>query len=101
MGLPEPELHLFEHQERHLEYLRQLEARTSHASQRWSPNFPEMFASPAGDGDYPFSISNDMITEVYAEFSTRTRKNECTAYLQTLTGAIFCHVSALITHSRC
>ena len=33
-------------------------------------------------------ISNDIITEVYAEFSEHTRGPECTKYLQTLTGKL-------------
>ena len=82
------ELHLLEHQQRHLEYLQRLKTRVDEPIQYFSPNFVVKFASIGSDsdGDYTFSISNDMVTEVYAEFSARSRKKECEGYLRTLTG---------------
>lgn len=42
-----------------------------------------------------------MITEVYAEFSMQTRKNECTAYLQTLTGMVSNRYLSLLLMTTC
>ena len=47
----------------------------------------EPFSAPYDAGGYAdTSISHDMVTDVFLEFSSRTRKNESEKYLRSITG---------------
>ncbi|KAJ7124769.1 hypothetical protein C8R43DRAFT_1135450 [Mycena crocata] len=78
------QLHLLEYKQRHLEYLNAFRTRlvsglgaTCKVQPFSAPN------DPAGYNDK--SITDDLIQDVFLEFSNRTRVNECGKYLRTLT----------------
>jgi hypothetical protein len=78
------ELHLLEYHKRVLEYL---ECFGSLPTGRLSPLRLKTFLEPTdklGYNDNP--ISDDLITDVFLEFSDQTRKEESNEYLCTLTG---------------
>jgi hypothetical protein len=78
------ELHLLEHRKKMLEYLQIVKPR------RISPfeTVPvEPFSAPYdAEGYADTSISDDMVTDVFLEFSSRTRKKESEKYLRSITG---------------
>lgn len=81
---PRLELHLLEYHKRVFEYLECFE---SFPTGRLIPMQLKAFSKPTdklGYNDNP--ICNDLITEVFLEFSDRTRNEESDEYLRTLTG---------------
>jgi hypothetical protein len=106
------EMHLLEYRRRYLEYLQAFEARRETP---FSPAVLKPFSAPRNErghskssplGYDDKSISDEMITEVFVEFSARTRQAESEQYLRTLTGALnifnsptrcpnFCIISAI------
>jgi hypothetical protein len=88
------EMHLLEYRRRFLEYLQAFEARRETP---FSPAILKPFSVPQNErahskssplGYDDKSISDEMITEVFVEFSARTRQAESEQYLRTLTGAL-------------
>ena len=81
------EFHLLEHRQLFLKYL---QAFASCCIFPYDPLNLEPFCSSEGhDSGYGYddkSISEDMVSEVYLEYSNRTRKPESEGYLRTLTG---------------
>jgi hypothetical protein len=78
------ELHLLKYHKRVLEYLQYFK---SIPDGRFVPPQLKSFSDPTdkhGYNDDP--ISDDVITEVFLEFSNRTRNEESDEYLRTLTG---------------
>jgi hypothetical protein len=80
------ELHLLQYQQKALEYLQ-------HFSRRRVTPFRsdplKKFSSPYHmDGYADNYISDDLITDLYLEFSERTRRDESEKYLRTLTGKL-------------
>jgi hypothetical protein len=75
------ELHLFEFHQARLEYLKYYEARKQHASL-----FPVSLKNFGANeyGDKP--ITDDLITDIFIEFSDQTRQSESEEYLRTLKG---------------
>jgi hypothetical protein len=87
------ELHLLEYHEVYLEYLKGLESHPLLSHFQSTPLKP--FSTPycAKSGPEPSlrgyddkSISGEMITEVFTEFSEKTRRAESDEYLRTLSG---------------
>ena len=79
------ELHLLEYRRRMLEYLRAFQVQRQ-ASFLVRPRL-EMYTSPEDPLGYAdTSITDDMITHVYSEFSGQSRRRESEEYLCTLTG---------------
>jgi hypothetical protein len=80
------ELHLLKYKQTMLEYLQHFQRR------RVSPLKPlilKEFSSPHdADGYADGCITDDLITDLYLEFSERTRKEESSNYLRTLTGRL-------------
>lgn len=84
------ELHLNDYNDSKLEYLRAVKKRLTNVL---IPAQLLPFSDPCdeeGYDDHP--ISNDMINEIYAEFSKRSRHEESDKYLRTLNG-----MSSLLT----
>jgi len=82
------ELHLLEYHKEVLEYLEISQSLPS--CQLEGPVKLEPFSEPndkCGYNDSP--ISDDMITEVFVEFSERTRREESDEYIRTRTGMIW------------
>ncbi|KAJ6502910.1 hypothetical protein C8R47DRAFT_1251855 [Mycena vitilis] len=78
------QLHLLEYKQRHLEYLRAFETRIVPAL-GGDPTPLESFSAPYDQTEYnDKSITDDLITDVFLEFSNRTRIEECGKYLRTL-----------------
>lgn len=89
--LPIPEFHLLEYKQHFLEYLEYYVAAQGKDSGSYfkaQTSVPLTEFSPPNDvnayGDS--TITHDLITEIYLEFSHKTRGPESTKYLQTLTG---------------
>ena len=87
------ELHLLEYNELRLEYLKCLESRPllSHFQSASLKPFSTPYYTKSGPdpdlrGYDDKSISNEMITEVFTEFSEKTRQGESDEYLRTLSG---------------
>lgn len=81
------ELHLIEYHKTRREYLEAFRARIKPAD--FTPLQLESFSDPWDPTKYGAKpITNDMVTEVYIEFSERTRKAEAEDYMKTLTGQI-------------
>ncbi|KAJ6460701.1 hypothetical protein C8R47DRAFT_1226202 [Mycena vitilis] len=78
------QLHLLEYKQRHLEYLRAFEARTVPGIGDPSP-LTAFSAHNDSTGYNGKSITDDLITDVFLEFCNRTRIEECSRYLRTLT----------------
>jgi hypothetical protein len=80
------ELHLLEYKEKHLDYLRNFQNR------RISPLRPDSLNEFSGPWDMTGyadnSITDDLITDLYLEFSEQTRRVESDKYLRTLTGKV-------------
>ncbi|KAJ7077700.1 hypothetical protein B0H15DRAFT_954994 [Mycena belliarum] len=78
------QLHLLEYRQRHLEYLNAFKARlTPSLGPDHTPL--EAFSAPYdGTGYNMKSITDDLITDVFLEFCSRTRIEECGRYLRTL-----------------
>ena len=106
-----PELHLLEYQRCALEYLESFQRERSK---------PKTVAAYFGKGDLrpatfsPFahshgyagrSITDEMVSEVYLSFVSRTRQQESELYLRTLTGRelLFFRLGRIVEglHSRC
>lgn len=85
------ELHLLEYHQRRLEYIdyyatRIVTSNNPSSCFRTPPPFLSFSAPSDAAGYNDTSITHDLITEVYLEFSERTRSVESTRYTQTLTG---------------
>jgi hypothetical protein len=79
-------MHLLEYHKTRLEYLRYYKARREIVTVVPVAALKE-FTNPSavgGYGDKP--ITDDLITDIYHEFSNRTRTVESEDYLRTLTG---------------
>ncbi|KAJ7606467.1 hypothetical protein DFH06DRAFT_1348008 [Mycena polygramma] len=77
------QLHLLEYKQRHLEYLQAFKARTVPGIGDPSPLTTfSVHNDPTADNGK--SITDDLITDVFLEFSNRTRIEECGKYLCTL-----------------
>ena len=78
------ELHLLQYKQKVLEYLLHFEWK------RASPLHVQSLTAFSGphdmDGYADNSITDDVITELFLEFSERSRQKECEKYLRTLTG---------------
>lgn len=84
---PVLELHLLEYGKRKLEYLRQFSIRPTSV---FKPNPLQVFSNPSDASGYnDKSISDDMITALFIDFSERTQQAESQEYLRTLTGTLF------------
>jgi hypothetical protein len=78
------ELHLLEYRKRMLEYV-QIARPIRITPFEIGP--PEEFPAPDDIGGYANApISDDLITDVFLEFSNKTRKQESERYLRSLTG---------------
>ncbi|THH15644.1 hypothetical protein EW146_g4880 [Bondarzewia mesenterica] len=78
------QLHLLEYQQLVLEYLNSFESRPA---SMFKPCPLEEFSGPRADAGYAdVPITDDFITDVFLEFSERTRKAESGEYLRTLSG---------------
>ena len=91
------EFHLLEHRKAFLEYL---QAYQLHPKTLLTPLGLRSFCDPWDDEaelGYRYddtSISDDMVSEVYLEFSNSTWRAESNEYLRTLTGAMpSCHTT--------
>ena len=85
---PHTELHLLEYNQTKLEYLKYYEIRKRQAS--LFPPILKNFTGPWDANGYrDKSITDDLITDVYATFSDQTRNSESQAYLRTLAGQYF------------
>lgn len=87
----EPEFHLLEYRQRFLEYLEYYATAYNEVSGSYfkaKSSVPlAQFSRPDDENAYGDStITHDLITEVYLEFSHKTRGPESTKYLRTLTG---------------
>jgi hypothetical protein len=80
-----PELHILEYFKRKHEYLEAFERRRPCFFRQ--SDVLEPFSDPY-DVYNSKSISDEMITEIYLEFSNRTRKAESDSYLRTRTGQL-------------
>jgi hypothetical protein len=81
---PSTELHLLEYQRKKLEYVQNAKFFRPSPFQVVAV---EPFSQPYDlDGYADISISDDLITDVFLQFSTRTRQEESQRYLRTLTG---------------
>jgi hypothetical protein len=79
------ELHLLEYKQRMLGYIQNASNRRASP---WSTKPLTPFSPPYDPSGYAdVCISDDLITDVYLEFSERTRKLESEQYLWTLTGS--------------
>jgi hypothetical protein len=82
--MAEPELHLLQYKKRMLEYL-QVFGRKWVSPLRAQPL--HKFSGPYDTNGYAAtSVTDDGITDVFLEFSERTRQKESEKYLRTLTG---------------
>ncbi|KAK7055962.1 hypothetical protein R3P38DRAFT_3170627 [Favolaschia claudopus] len=73
------QFHLLEYNKRHLAYLNSYKSRSF-------KNLLEPFSAPDDRSGYNDKcISNDMISDIFREFTKRTREVECSKYLRTLT----------------
>lgn len=89
-----PELHLTEYHEMKLEYLRAIEARKRQPS--LLPITLQKFSDPLElDGYCDKPITDDLITDIYLDFSNKTRSSESQDYLRTLIGEL-----QLLEHHR-
>ena len=80
------ELHLLEYRQRMLEYLRSFEGAQNNP---FKAVVLQQFSAPNSTTGYnDKTISDDIITELYLEFSQRTRQEESSEYLRTLTGEL-------------
>jgi hypothetical protein len=86
------ELHLLEYRRQFLSYL---QAFADHPDTHFQPAILKAFSKPSNDrthiknsplGYDDKSISDEMITEVFVEFSKQTRQAESEQYLRTLAG---------------
>ena len=87
------ELHLLEYKQKMLEYLRCLETR--HVSD-FRPNPLQPFSTPFDTKGYDdHCITDDLITDLFLEFSERTRKKESEEFQCTLSGQLIvvCEIS--------
>jgi hypothetical protein len=107
VNAPTPELHLFEYKRRMLEYLEAFstyESSNSLNSLTLGHYFNgaaggmtagrqsglQVFSEPDNQLGYDVkSISNEIITEVFLDFTTRTRQNESALYLKSLSGKYY------------
>ncbi|KAK7000737.1 hypothetical protein R3P38DRAFT_3218571 [Favolaschia claudopus] len=81
------QLHLLEHKQRELEYLEAFRTRFKPAFNFGSadPNPLQDFSAPYDASGYnDESITDDLITDTFIEFTDRTRAVECSKYLRTL-----------------
>ncbi|PPQ84313.1 hypothetical protein CVT26_011237 [Gymnopilus dilepis] len=80
------QLHLLEYHVQQLEYVTAFGARSA---QTLISNPLENFSSYDDPNAYDeTSITHDMVTCIYLEFSSKTRQKECTDYLKTRTGIV-------------
>lgn len=112
------ELHLFEYKRRMLEYLEAVSTyESSNSSDSRTLGLGHYFnhgaagGMTAGSGLQAFSepddqlgydnksISHEIITEVFVDFSTRTRQNESALYLKSLSGKYKTKYTNRLTHS--
>ena len=80
-------MHLLEYHLRRSEYLHAFEGQMT-AMPLFRPTL-QAYSDPIDSEGYAdTSITDDMISDVYLEFSHRTREAESTNYLQTLSGKL-------------
>jgi hypothetical protein len=80
------ELHLLEYKQKMLEYIQNA---PNHRASPFDVKPLVPFSTPYDPAGYAdASISDDLISDVYLEFSERTRKSESERYLRTLTGCL-------------
>lgn len=85
--LPFTELHLVEYHMTRLEFLRAYEIRQQQTS-LFGTNLEE-FSGPWDPNGYnDRSITDNLITDIFVDFNTRTRSAESQDYLKTLTGEV-------------
>ncbi|KAJ7277282.1 hypothetical protein C8J57DRAFT_1713702 [Mycena rebaudengoi] len=76
------QLHLLEYKQRHLDYLQSFKGRV----RGLDTSLLQSFTTPADPEGYnDKSITDDLITDMFHEFSDRTRVKECGKFLRTLT----------------
>ncbi|KAA1474099.1 hypothetical protein DENSPDRAFT_852057 [Dentipellis sp. KUC8613] len=82
------QLHLFEYHQQRYTYLKHYEAQLARPNSLVNPPPLEQFSKPGDNtaGYDPTSITDDLVTDVYLEFSQNTRRAESEAYMRTLTG---------------
>jgi len=80
------ELHLLEYKQKMLDYLQNMKIR--HTSE-FKPNPLTPFSTPFDPKGYDDNcITDDLITDIFLDFSERTRKGESEEYQRTLTGEL-------------
>jgi hypothetical protein len=79
------ELHLLEYKQKALEYLQSFKTCPNSLFPRKLIPFSGPY-DPDGYGDT--FMTHDLITDIYLEFSERTRKKESDEYIKTLTGEL-------------